>query len=338
MRVIMDAFGGDNAPRAVVEGSVRAVRELDADIILVGKEPVLQEILSGMDYPEGRIQIRHAEEVIGCDESPISAIRAKKDSSLVVGLTMLKNGEGDGFITAGNTGAYLAGAFRILGRIKGVKRPALTPFIPTDQGVSLIVDAGANNDCKPEHLLQFGIMGSIYMKQVFGIASPRVALVNNGTEENKGNELTKAAYSLLAGSGLNFVGNIEARRIPYGDADVLVCDGFVGNVILKLTEGLGMALYDNIKAMFTKNLLTKLSALMVKGGLRAFKKKMDYTEYGGAPLLGIDGAVMKAHGSSDAKAFYNAIRSLLLFEQTGVNQKISEQINCIGREEIADES
>lgn len=326
MRIILDAFGGDNAPHAVVEGSVMAARQLDVQLILTGNRQKLEQELAGFEYPKERISIRETSQVVDACDKPMDAVRNKKDSSMMVGLSMLKNGEGDGFITAGNTGAYFAGAFRILGRIKGVKRPALTPFLPTDTGISLLVDGGANSDCKPENLLQFGAMGSIYMENVFGVKNPRVGLVSNGTEAGKGNDLTKAAYPLLAGSGLNFVGNIEARQIPYGVADVLVCDGFVGNTILKLMEGLGMAFYGNLKGMFTKNLLTKLSALIVKNGLSAFKKKMDYTEYGGAPLLGIDGIVVKAHGSSDGKAFFSAIKSLITFYETGVNEKIGEQI------------
>lgn len=335
MRIIVDAFGGDNAPAAVVDGSIRAAAELGVEVILVGREAELKALLDKRGCPAGKLHIRNAEEVIGPEEKPMTAIRTKKDSSLVVGLQMLKNGEGDGFLTAGNTGAYLAGSFRILGRIKGVKRPALTPYLPNDHGLSLLVDGGANTDCKPEHLLQFGAMGSIYMEQVFGVKAPRVALVNNGAEEGKGNELTKAAYPLLERSGLNFVGNIEARQIPAGDADVIVCDGFVGNTILKLYEGVGLTFNSNLKEIFFKNMFTKLAALMVREGLGTFKKKMDYTEYGGAPLLGIDGIVMKAHGSSDAKAFYNAIRSLVAFHNTGVNDKIREDINQYHWEEEA---
>ncbi len=327
MRLIVDAFGGDNAPVEIVKGCVMAVKEIDCEICLVGREDEIREELSKYEYPSEKISVHHADEVIGGCEVPTTAIREKKNSSLVVGLELLKSGEGDGFITAGNTGAYLAGAFRYLGRIKGIKRPALTTFMPTADGFCIVLDVGANADCKPEFLHQFAIMGSVYAENVLGIKNPRVGLINIGAEEAKGNELSKAAHQLLKNEpNINFVGNIEARQVPYGDADVVVCDGFTGNIVLKLTEGVAMSFYGLIKKAFMKNGFTKLAAMMVKGGLREFKKKMDYTEYGGAPLLGIDGVAIKAHGSSNAKAIKSAVASAIKFINADVNDKIIKKI------------
>lgn len=327
MRLIVDAFGGDNAPVEIVKGCVMAVKEIGCEICLVGKEDIVKQELSKYDYPGDKISVCHADEVIEACEVPTTAIREKKNSSLIVGLELLKSGEGDGFITAGNTGAYLAGAFRYLGRIKGIKRPALTSFMPTKDGACIVLDVGANADCKPEHLHQFAIMGAAYCEHVLGVENPKVALLNIGAEEAKGNELTKAAHALLKEEkSINFTGNIEARQVPYGDADVVVCDGFAGNVVLKLTEGVAMTFYGMIKNVFMKNTLTKLAAMLVKDGLRQFKKKMDYTEYGGAPLLGIDGVAIKAHGSSNAKAICSAVKSAIKFIEADVNGKIKKNI------------
>ncbi len=322
MRIVVDGYGGDNAPVEIVKGCVMAVNEIDAEIILVGKEAELKEILSKENYPEGKITVKNADEVIANDDVPVSAIRAKKNSSMVVALQTVKDGEADAVVSAGNTGAYFVGAFRILGRIEGVKRPALATFAANLGAGSIMLDVGANTDCKAEHLLQFAKMGSLYAEKVMGVNNPRVAVVNIGAEETKGNELLKETYPQLENAGVNFVGNIEARRIPYGDADVIVCDGFVGNVVLKLMEGMALALFGMIKQVFMKNLLTKLCAMVLKPGLKSVKKKMDYAEYGGAPLLGIDAAVIKAHGSSNAKAIYNAIKSAKAFAESGVNEKI----------------
>ena len=322
MRRVVDAHGGDNAPGEVVKGCVQAVRELGVEIVLAGRETELERLLGQEEYPKDKISVKNADEVITNDDSPVQAIRNKKGSSLVVALEMVKKKEADAVVSAGNTGAYLAGAFRILGRLKGVRRPALATFMPNVESGSIVLDVGANTDCKAENLLQFAAMGSLYAENVLNIKAPRVALVNIGAEEGKGNELIKEAYPLLQASGLNFTGNIEARRIPYGDADVVVCDGFVGNVVLKLTEGVGLAVMGMLKDALMKNSVTKLCAAALKPGLKTLKKKLDYSEYGGAPLLGIDGVVIKAHGSSDAKAFYNAIKSAVVFAGSGVNEKI----------------
>ena len=334
MQIIVDAMGGDHAPQEVIKGSVQAVNDFNIDIILVGKQAIIEKELAAYEYPRERIHIQHADEVITNDEAPTKAIKTKKNSSMVLGLKILKDKKGDAFVSAGNTGALLTGSLLRVGRIKGIDRPALTPILPTDKGCAILVDAGANTNCRPINFLQFGLMGSAYMKKVIGIPAPKVGLVNIGSEEGKGTDLIKDSFVLLKEAPLNFVGNIEAREIPEGSVDVIVCDGFVGNVILKLMEGMGMTFYRNIKSLFTKNLLTYLSALFISSGLKAFKKKMDYTEYGGAPLLGIDGVVVKAHGSSNAKAFYYAIVQAKKFVETGVIEEIREHICRRGEDEI----
>lgn len=325
MRIAVDAFGGDNAPEEIVKGCVLAAEQISDEIILVGDETKLSALLEQENFPEGRISIRHASEVIETAESPVDAIRKKKDSSLVVALDLVKTGEADAVVSAGNTGAYLAGAFRLLGRMKGIKRPALTTPMPTVKEAGVILDAGANADCRPEHLVQFAHMGAIYAENVLGIPNPKVALLNIGAEEAKGNTLTKETHLLLKEEeGLNFIGNIEARDVPYGAADVIVCDGFTGNVVIKLIEGTASALFSMLKSVFYKNFLTKMAAMILKPGLKKVKAKMDYSEYGGVPLLGIDGVVFKAHGSSDRKAICNAVRAASAYLSAGVNEKIKE--------------
>ncbi|MBQ3553730.1 MAG: phosphate acyltransferase PlsX [Clostridia bacterium] len=328
MRIVVDAYGGDHAPTEVVRGALMAVRELEnVELIFTGKEEELLALLKEETYPEERVSIRNATEVITNDDSPVQATRTKKDSSLMVALSILKNKEADAMVSAGNTGAYFAGAFRVLGRIKGVKRPALATFIPTLTGGSILLDVGANTDCKPEHLLQFAEMGAVYAEDVLKIKNPRVGIVNIGAEEAKGDELSKAAHQLLKTSKVNFVGNIEARQVPAGDADVIVCDGFVGNVIIKLMEGMASSMFGMIKNVFMKNILTKLCAAVLKPGLGEVKKKADYSEYGGAPILGIDAAVIKAHGSSKAKAFYNAVKSAANFAESGAMEKLRQRFH-----------
>lgn len=327
MRIVVDAMGGDNAPGINVKGSIDAVNEYGVEVILVGKQQLIKNELDKYQYKGDKIHIVNAEEVIENDDKPVMAIRRKKDSSMVKGLKLVKEKEGDAFISAGNTGALLSGGLLVVGRIKGIERAALAPVYPTKNGISVLIDAGANMDCKAKYLQQFAIMGSIYAEKVLGIEKPKVGLVNVGIEEGKGNELTKDAFELLRQTDVNFIGNIEARDIPGGRADILVCDGFVGNTILKLTEGLAMEIFSVLKEEFTKTLLTKIGALLLKPGLRNFKKKLDYTEYGGAPLLGVKGGVIKAHGSSDAKAIKNAIRQAKLFIENKVLEKIEEDIN-----------
>lgn len=325
MRIAVDAMGGDNAPVEVVKGCIGALeRDKRIRLIIVGKEENIRDILGG--YQTERISIVNAAQVISAEDAPVEAIRKKKDSSMVVGMDLVKRKEAGAFISAGNTGALLAGALFRIGRIKGIDRPALAPVLPTLRGGAMLIDAGANAECKPVNLLQFGVMGSAYMQGVLGVQNPRVALVNIGTEQGKGNALTKEAYALLEKSGLNFIGNIEARDIPEGAADVLVCDGFVGNVILKLTEGLAMTLFSQLKAEFTAGTASKLAAAVLKPGLKKLKDRMDYKQYGGAPLLGIAGGCIKAHGSSDALAIENAIMQAVRFIENKVEQTITENV------------
>jgi glycerol-3-phosphate acyltransferase PlsX len=267
-----------------------------------------------------------AREVIENDEAPVAAIRRKKDSSMSLGMNLVREKKADAFISAGNTGALMAGALLIIGRIKGIDRPALAPVIPTINGGAMLIDAGANADCKPVNLLQFGYMGSAYMERVLDIKKPRVAIINIGAEKTKGNQLSKEAYTLLENADLNFIGNIEARDIPFGRADVLVCDGFVGNITLKLIEGLSSAIFAQLKKEFTSSYVSKLAAAVLKPGLKRMKDSMDYKEYGGAPLLGIAGGCFKAHGSSDARAIENAIMQAVKFIDMNVEQKIVQGI------------
>ena len=293
MKIIVDAMGGDNAPMAPVEAAVRAVKELDVEIVLVGKKEVVEKELSAYDYPNDKISIANADEVITNHEEPAKAVRSKKNASVVVAANMLKKGEGDAMLSMGNTGALLASGLLIVGRIKGILRPALATLLPSEKGPKMLIDAGANTNCKPENLVQFGIMGSIYMKNVLGIESPTVGLMSNGEEEGKGDELTKETFPLLKKAPINFIGNIEGRDVMEGTADVITCDGFVGNVILKTVEGMGHVVSTKVKNIFMKNLFTKLGAIFVMGGLNEFKQSMDYREYGGAPLLGTKRPVIK---------------------------------------------
>lgn len=326
MKIIVDAMGGDFAPAPQVEGSVRAAEELGIEIVLVGERSAIQAELDKLGYSGGGVSIREASEVITNDDEPAKAMRRKKDASIVVAANMLKNGEGDGLVSTGATGGVLAAGLLIVGRIDGVLRPALAPVIPTDKGPALLVDAGANADCKAANLVQFGIMGSVYASKVLEKKNARVAIVNIGAEEHKGNDVTREAYSLLKNAPINFIGNIEGREIMDGECDVIVCDGFVGNVILKLIEGLSSTFMRNIKALFMKNFATKLSALAMKGAFKEFKKKMDYTEYGGALLLGLKHPVVKGHGSSDAKAVFSAINQAVKFISLGVVDKIKDDL------------
>lgn len=326
MRIIVDGMGGDNAPSSTVRASVEAVSKYGITISITGPAETLIDELQKYDYPAGSIEILNAPEVITNDDDPAIAIRKKKNSSMVVGMKALAEGEGDGFISAGNTGALLAGGLFIIKRIEGIDRAALTTLYPTLNGVSILVDAGANVDSKPEYLKQFAIMGSAYMNQVLGLPEPRVALINVGTEKTKGNLLAKEAYELLETSNLNFIGNIEGRDMPYGAADVMVCDGFVGNIALKLTEGMASSIFALLKESFTANTKSKLGAILLKDQLKLMKKRLDYREYGGAPLLGTRKPVVKAHGSSDYYAFLNGIGQLKKFVENNVISLIENNI------------
>lgn len=327
MKIAVDAFGGDNAPKAVVEGCVTALKTYsDITIALCGDEESIKSELSAYDYDASRVEIYHAPEVIGCDEQPTFAIRRKKNSSLVKAMELVRDKEAECVLSAGSTGAVLAGATFIVRRIEGVKRPALGVVFPAEKGCVLIMDCGANVDCKPSYLMQFAVMASAYMKDVMGVENPRIGLLNNGAEAEKGNELTKAAYKLLEDAPVNFVGNCEARDILSGQFDAIVCDGFAGNIVLKYTEGMASTLMSMLKGELMADTRSKIGALLAKPAFRRFKKIMDYTEYGGAPLLGIDGGVVKAHGSSNAKAFAAAIGQARKFALGGINGSIRDAI------------
>lgn len=325
-KVVLDAMGGDNAPGEIVLGAVNAVKDRpELRVVLTGQEAVIRKELAKYTYPEERITICHAQDVIETAEPPVLAIRRKKDSSMVVGLKIVKEGKADAFVSAGSTGALLAGGQLLVGRLPGVERPPLAPLIPTEHGVSLLVDCGANVDARPSHLVQFAKMGSIYVKNVLGIENPKVAIVNIGAEEEKGNQLVKETFPLLkACEDINFIGSIEARDIPSGAADVVVCEAFVGNVILKLYEGVGSTLLSVVKQGLLSSTRSKIGALLVKPALKKTLKKFDASQYGGAPLLGCKGLVVKTHGSATAKEVYNTLLQCKTFKEQNVNQKIME--------------
>jgi glycerol-3-phosphate acyltransferase PlsX len=313
MKIIVDAMGGDNAPGALISGAAMAAVDFDVTVVLVGRG---EEILLSMkelgleDIPTG-VEIANATEVVDMHDDPGAVIRAKKDSSLVVGMNMLHNGEGEAFLSAGSTGAILAGATLLVKRIRGVRRAALAPVLPCADGHRIIVDSGANTDCTPEYLLQFAYMGAAYAKHVLGKPNPAVGLLNIGTEDTKGMQLQRDSYVLLkdahSAGKLNFIGNVEARDVFFGELDVIVCDGFSGNILLKSMEGMAMYLVRQLKEVYARNFKTKLGGFLVKKHIHAMKKAMDYTEVGGGVLLGVQKPVLKAHGSSDAKAIRNAI-------------------------------
>jgi glycerol-3-phosphate acyltransferase PlsX len=324
--VLVDAMGGDKAPDEIVKGCIDAINESEGyDVLLIGDVNKINRILENEKFDARRIQLHHTDEVIHNDDMPTKAIKSKKNSSMVVGLNMLKEKYGDVFLSAGNTGALLAGAMLTLGRIKGVQRPALAPIIPSASGGTMLIDAGLNTNCKPENLLQFGIIGSLYMRNVFGIKNPRVGLVNIGQENRKGSEVIKQAYEKLTASDINFIGNVEGRDIPLGAVDVAVCDGFVGNVLLKFLEGVGFYISKGLKDLYYKNLKSKLSALIIKKDLKKFFHSMDYEEYGGTPVLGVDGAVFKCHGSSSAKSIKNTIVTACNFARSSVIEQIRRE-------------
>ena len=326
--VALDAMGGDNAPKEMIKGAVQALEKTDAvQVLLVGKADVIRAELAQYTYDKARIEIVNATEVIETAEPPVNAIRRKKDSSIVVGMKLVKEGQADAFVSAGSSGAVLVGGQVIVGRIKGVERPPLAPLIPTEKGVSLLVDCGANVDARPSHLVQFAKMGSIYMEHVVGIKNPKVGIVNIGAEEEKGNALVKETFPLLKGEkNINFIGSVEAREIPHGQADVIVCEAFAGNIILKLFEGVGSVLISEIKKGMMGSLRSKIGALLVKPALKKTLKSFDSSEYGGAPLLGLNGLVVKTHGSSTAKEICNTIIQCVTFKEQKINEKIKESI------------
>jgi len=326
MRIIVDAFGGDNAPLEIIKGCEMAVKAHDVDILLVGSEEVIRKVAKENKISLERMEILDAPDVIAMEDHPNLIRTEKKNCSLAVAMRALSEGKGDGFVGAGNTGATLFGATTIVGRIKGIKRPALAPVMPKMEGKFILCDSGANADCRPEMLVQFGKMASIYAEKVLGINNPRVGLANVGTEDTKGDALRTETFPLMQESGLNFIGNIEARDIPYDACDVVVADGFTGNVILKLYEGVAGALIKKIKGVLTGSLKNKLAALVIKKDMKVMAKQMDHNEQGGAPFLGVVKPVFKAHGSSKAVAMCNAIGQVKTFVSAGVIEAITEAV------------
>ncbi|MCT4594878.1 MAG: phosphate acyltransferase PlsX [Anaeromicrobium sp.] len=332
MRIAIDAMGGDNAPHEIVKGCVEALEDSGFKIDLIGKSEILKKELEKYTFDENRINVINADEVIENTDKPVRAIKRKKNASMVVGFDMLNDNKVDAFISAGNTGAILAGSLLKVGRIEGVDRPAITTVYPTKKGVSLLVDAGANSECKPRNLLEFSIMASAYSKYVLGNDNPSVGLVNIGEESSKGTSMIKETYEVLKDSHINFYGNVEGRELPEGVVDIIVCDGFVGNVILKLTEGVAKTITDTLKNELSSSIFSKVGSLFLLPALKSFKKRLDYTEYGGAPFLGVKKPVIKAHGSSNAKAIKNAVKKAKVFAQSGVIDTIGKEIKRIGVE------
>ena len=335
MKIIVDAMGGDNAPQAPVMGAIQANKEYGVGITLVGRGGDILKVLeeNGIRELPAGVEIAHASEVVEMCDNPATAFREKKDSSLTVGLNLLKSGEGDAFVSAGSTGALLSGATLVVKRIRGIRRAALAPVVPTGNGGAVLIDCGANAECPPEYLLQFAYMGSYYAEHVLGRPEPRVGLLNIGVEPSKGTSLQTAVYPMLVEAGkagrINFVGNVEAREAVEGAVDVIVADGYSGNIFLKTMEGTGLFLAKEIKGIFVKNLMTKLAAALVSDGLKKFKKLMSSSEVGGTALLGISKPVIKAHGSSDAYAIKNAIRQANQFASSGIIGNISDNIDLM---------
>lgn len=328
VRVALDAMGGDNAPGEIVLGAVQAAREYGIGVYLVGREDAIRAELAKYDTQGLDLPIIHTDEAIEMDEHPATAVRRKKNASMTLALQLVRDGAAVGAVSAGNSGAMMAASLFTLKRVEGVDRPALGGVLPTRDSVCLVIDMGANTDCKPEYLLQFALMGSSYMERIFAVPSPRVGLLSNGEEETKGNELVQQAHQLLKASaatlGLNFIGNVEGRDIPAGNADVVVCDGFVGNVVLKLSEGLAESLLGILRTQMTSSPPNKLAAAVLRPGLRKVFRRLDYAEYGGVPLLGVNGSAIISHGRSNAKAIKNAVRVARQTAETNVAGAIAE--------------
>ena len=327
MKIIIDAFGGDNAPLEIIKGTMLAVDEYNIDVVLVGDEDKINSCVKENNITLINTEIVDAKGVITMHDDPKAVLKEKADSSMAVGFALLNEGRGDAFVSAGNTGAITVGATLITKRIKGVKRPAIASVMPSADKPFLMMDCGANAECRAEFLYQFGLMGSLYMKHIMKVENPRVALANNGEEETKGTPLVKEAYALMKDAPYNFVGNIEGRQIPFGDADVVVADGFTGNLILKTYEGVAKVLMNGIKQAFMKNTISKLSYLGVKSGIDDMKKQFDYKEYGGAVMLGVKKPVVKAHGSADARTFKNAVKQAVWFLENNLIEEIEKSLN-----------
>ncbi|SDM63971.1 phosphate:acyl-[acyl carrier protein] acyltransferase [Fictibacillus solisalsi] len=335
MRIAIDAMGGDNAPEAQVKGALKALSAFeDLTIVLIGDENKISPYLTSSD----RVEVMHTEEKIGSDEEPVRAVRKKKNASMVLAAKEVKEGRADACISAGNTGALMASGLFNVGRISGIDRPALSPTLPTMDGKGfLLLDVGANMDAKPEHLLQYAIMGSTYAEQVRGIKQPKVGLLNVGTEDEKGNALSKAAFSLLKDAPIHFIGNVEARDLLNGAADVVVCDGFSGNVVLKTIEGTALMMFSMLKQELTATTVSKLAAGLLKPRLKGLKNKLDYSEYGGAGLFGLGAPVVKAHGSSDENAIFNAVRQTRTMVEKKVVSIIAEKMKEVENEKKGEE-
>ena len=326
MKIIVDAFGGDNAPLEIIKGCALAVEDLGIEVILTGDKNIIKKTAIENGISLNNIRVVHTDVVISPDDDASAVVKEKKNSSMGMGFQLLNNGEGDAFVSAGNSGALVMGSSLIIKRIKGVKRPAFAPVMPKAQGCFMLVDGGANNEVRPDMLQQFAIMGSIYMNKVMGIDNPRVGLANVGTEEHKGGSLQQEAFELLKATPINFIGNVEGRDIPADGCDVLVTDGFNGNLILKTYEGVAMELMSKIKSVFMKNVKNKIAAAMIMSDLKKLAKEMDYNEYGGAAIMGVNKPVFKAHGSSKAKTIKSALRLTKQFVEGGVVEEISTNI------------
>lgn len=333
MKIIVDAMGGDNAPLEIIKGSMLAVDEFGTDIILVGNEEIIKKCCCDNNIKLKNTEIFNTNEVISMHDDAKSVIKSKKDSSMAVGFKLLSDGAGDAFVSAGNTGAITVGATFITKRIKGVKRPAIASVMPSADKPFLLMDCGANAECRAEFLYQFGLMGSLYMKHIMKCDNPKIALANNGEESTKGNTLVKEAYELMSVAPYNFTGNIEGRQIPFGDADVVVADGFTGNLILKTYEGVAKVLMNGIKSAFMKNTVSKLSYLGVKSGIDDMKKQFDYKEYGGAVLLGVKKPVVKSHGSADARTFKNAVKQAVWFLENSLIDEMEKAFTALSAAE-----
>ncbi|WP_042271819.1 phosphate acyltransferase PlsX [[Clostridium] dakarense] len=327
MKIVIDGMGGDNAPKSNVEGVVNAIKEYNVDLIITGDKEILEKEFSNYEFDRSKLEIVHTTEIIENEDKPVKAIRAKKDSSMVVALKMVKEGKADAIISAGSTGALLAGGLFVVGRIKGIDRPCLCPALPNaKRGMTIIADGGANVDCKPRNLVDFAAMSNIYAKKVLGMDNPKVALANVGSEEGKGNDLVKKAYEELKNIDINFIGNVEARDVINAYTDIIVCDGFTGNILLKSAEGVAMSVMKLIKETLLSSTKGKIGAMFIKDDLKKLKSFMDYSEYGGAPLLGVNGGVIKAHGSSNSTAIKNAINQGIKFAKGNVVEDIKEFI------------